>query len=184
VTDLDWPDPAPAEPTEPTVTDPPAGPSRAERIQEILRLEGIAAAARLRAEAHRDALTAEARAELASGIAPTWRIADVGTITLPVGKAGPLVDNPAALLAWCQERYPTEVENITTRQIRAAFQGALLRRVLVDEDRVVDPDTGEIVPGLTWSPGGQPKALSFRIDSQVKALFAAAGDELIGAGQR
>jgi hypothetical protein len=156
--------------------------SRFDRVREVLRLEGLADAAKRRAVEHRRALEADARAELAHhGAAPTWRITDVGTITLPVTSAGLIVDDPAAVLAWCKERRPDQIE--TVELVRSAFLAALLRIAVVDHGdgvtTIVDPDTGEVIPGLAWKAGGEAKSLSFRIDSDVKKLFTAAADELL-----
>src|SRR4051812_35331628 len=117
---MDWPAPAPAT-TEPAA----AVMSRFDRVREVLRLEGLATAAKTRAGEHRQALEDDARAELArEGAAPTWRITDVGTITLPVTAAGLVVDNPAAVLAWCKERHPEQIE--TVELVRSAYLAALL----------------------------------------------------------
>jgi hypothetical protein len=167
--DMDWPEPTAAD-----VPMEPAGLTRFERVREVLRL---ADAAKARAGEHRRALEADARAELErERVAPTWRITDVGTITLPVTQAGVVVTDPAALLAWCRERHPEQVE--TVELVRSAFITALIRRATVDGDLVVD-ETGEPVPGMAWKPGGEAKSLSFRIDGDVKKLFRAAADELL-----
>jgi hypothetical protein len=170
--DMDWPEPTAAD-----VPAEPAGLTRFERVREVLRLEGLADAAKSRAFEHRRALEADARAELArEKVAPTWRITDVGTITLPTTQAGFAVTDAAALLAWCQERHPEQVE--TVELVRSAFVAALMKRATVAGDLVVDV-TGEPVPGLAWKVGGEAKSLSFRIESDVKKLFRAAADELL-----
>jgi hypothetical protein len=154
--------------------------NRTDRIREVLRLEGLAAAARRRADEHREHLAAEARAELEQqGTAPSWRLPDIGTVTLPLSKLTPVVADPAKLVAWAQQRYPTEVETI--HQVRAAFQGALLARVLCDEDLVVDPDTGEAIPGLTVRPGGTPGQLTIRASRDVKDVYLALGESVLEA---
>jgi hypothetical protein len=172
--DMDWPEPA---------TDEPAAMNRFDRIREVLRLEGLADAAKARAGEHRRALEVEARAELErQKVAPTWRITDVGTITLPTTQAGFIVNDPAALLVWCKARHPEQIEAVEL--VRSAFIAALLKRTVVDRDdegatRVVDPDTGEPVPGLAWKPGGEAKTLSFSFSADAKKLFRAAADELL-----
>jgi hypothetical protein len=152
--------------------------NRSDRLQEVLRLEGIATAARTRAADHRAALNAEACAEFEQhGTAPTWRLADLGTIILPVSKETPAVRDPAALVEWCRDRHPTEVE--TLAQIRPAFQHALLKRAQPDGDVVVDPVTGEIIPGLCVRPGGIPKALTIRPTPEAEAVYATFGHRLL-----
>jgi hypothetical protein len=85
------------------------------------------------------------------------------------------------VLAWCKERRPDQIE--TVELVRSAFLAALLRIAVVDHGdgvtTIVDPDTGEVIPGLAWKAGGEAKSLSFRIDSDVKKLFTAAADELL-----
>jgi hypothetical protein len=154
--------------------------NRAERLQELLRLEGLIAAAKERVTDHRVALNAEAAGEYErEGMAPTWRWPDLGTVILPVSKETTVVSDPEALVKWCRERYPTEVE--TLAQIRPAFQVALLQRCRGDAggDYVVDMATGELVPGLAVRPGGVPKALTIRPTPEATALFAAVGRQTL-----
>ncbi|MGW4467500.1 hypothetical protein [Micromonospora sp. NPDC004704] len=152
--------------------------TRVERVQEILRLEGLADAATKRAKEVRAALDTEARAELEEqGTAPSWRMRDIGTVALPLSKEAPVISDIDALLAWCKERYPTEVE--AREQIRAAFQTALLTRVACAGDVVVDPETGEVVPGMAVRAGGMPRTLTITASRDAKAVFAAAGQQML-----
>ncbi|MEU4590072.1 hypothetical protein [Micromonospora aurantiaca (nom. illeg.)] len=151
--------------------------NRTERVQEILRLEGLADAAKKRAAAARAQLDAEARAELdREGTAPSWRLPDIGTVALAVSKEAPVIADIEALTKWCRERHPGEVE--TVHQIRASFQTALLQRVLCEGDVVVDV-SGEIVPGMAVRVGGVPQSLSIRPSRDARAVFAAAGEHLL-----
>lgn len=148
--------------------------NRAERLQELLRLEGLITAAKERVTDHRAALNAEASGEYErEGMAPTWRWPDLGTIILPVSKETTVVADADALAKWCQQRYPTEVETLV--QIRPAFQVALLQRTRGDGDGVVDMATGELVPGLAVRAGGVPKALTIRPTPEASALFTEVG---------
>lgn len=152
--------------------------NRTERLQEVLRLEGLAVAARNRAQEHRAALTEDARAELErEGAAPTWRVSDIGTITLPVSKEQPFVFNEAVFLAWCKERHPDQVEHV--ERVRGAFQASLLSGAFIEEGDVVDGQSGEIVPGVAVRPGGQPQALTIRATPEARALFEADGARLL-----
>jgi hypothetical protein len=148
--------------------------NRSERLQALLRLEGLASAARALAAEHRIALNAEATAEYErEGAAPTWRLADLGTIILPVSHETPVVQDAVAFTAWCSERYPSEVE--TLAQIRPHFQATLLKRVQPLGEVVMDPATGEAIPGLGVRAGGIPKALTIRATPEAEAVFAAIG---------
>lgn len=152
--------------------------NRTDRVREVLRLEGLAAAAKKRAAEHRAALDAEARAELDQhGTAPSWRMPGIGTVALPVSTEAPVIDDIAALTKWCRERHPSEVE--TVEQIRPAFQAALLARLVCDGDVVVDPDTGEIVPGMAVRRGGMPMSLTIRPSREVRDEYTAAGERLV-----
>jgi hypothetical protein len=154
--------------------------NRFDRVREVLRLEGLAAAANRRAREHRTALEEEARAELArEGTAPSWRSPDIGTVALPLTTEAAVVADIDALTKWVTARYPTEVE--TVPQIRAAFQAALLQRATCDGDVVVDPGTGEVIPGLAVRQGGQPKTLTITASRDARAVFARHGDELLAS---
>jgi hypothetical protein len=152
--------------------------NRTERLQEVLRLDGIAAAARNRAQEHRAALTDDARAELErEGSAPTWRVSDIGTITLPVSKEEPFVFNETAFLAWCKERHPDQIEHI--ERVRGAFQASLLAGAFIEEGDVVDGQSGEILPGVAVRPGGQPRSLTIRATPEARAVFDAIGARML-----
>lgn len=154
--------------------------NRVDRVREILRLEGLAQAANRRATEHRAALYEEARAELArEGTAPSWRLPDIGTVALPLSREAPVVADPAALTRWAEARYPSEVEAV--KQVRASFQTALLQRVACTEDAVIDPVTGEVIPGLSVRPGGMPGSLTIKASRDVKDVFASHGDALLAA---
>ncbi|MFI5839423.1 hypothetical protein ACIA8K_06885 [Catenuloplanes sp. NPDC051500] len=152
--------------------------NRAQKIAEIVRLEGIAAAAAGLAKQLRGEIDAEARAELAEqGAAPRWTIPGVGTVYLPLTKPAVTVTDPKAWTAWVRAEHPSEVE--TVERVRPASETALLGRLLTEGDVAVDRETGTIVPGLRVRPGGEPGALTLRIDSDArKAAITEAGHVL------
>lgn len=158
--------------------------NRRERVEAVVRLEGIAAAATERAAQLRQDLETEARTELAEqGSAPSWRLPGLGTVTLAVTREAAYVADPAVFMAWVKARFPGEI----VEQVRPSFQTALLAEVICDgeacecHDRVaVHPGTGEIVPGLAVRPGGLPRSLSFRMDRQVKAEAVTDAEAIIG----
>lgn len=173
MTDDLWPEPVATE----TPASAPAA-SRLDRVREVLRLEGLAAAATARAAAVRAVLGEEARAELArEGTAPSWRMPDIGTVALPLSKEAVVVDGPEALLRWVKERHPEQIR--TTEEVWPAFVAHLLASCTVAGDVAVDPKTGEAVPGLAVRKGGEPKALSITAAKDVKATFAAYGAALL-----
>lgn len=175
MTDDLWPTPA-ANTTETPAAAPTV--SRLDRVREILRLEGLAAAASARAADVRSSLDAEARAEFSrEGTAPSWRMTDIGNVVLPLSKEAVVVDGPGALLRWVKERHPEQIR--TTEEIWPAFVTHLLASCTVAGDVAVDPKTGEAVPGLTVRKGGEPKTLSITAAKDVKATFAAYGAALL-----
>jgi hypothetical protein len=125
--------------------------NRAEHVHAIARLEALAAEASSRAAKLREDLATQAATEWTEqGAAPTWRMPDVGTVTLPVSKTAPVVDSAPHLAAWVADRWPTEVEPV----VRPAFMTALKGRLVCEGGVVVDAETAEIVPGMGVRAGG------------------------------
>lgn len=158
--------------------------NRAEHVTTIARLEALATEATQRAAALRSALAADAAAEWAEqGTAPTWRMPDIGTVTLPVSKTNVSVTDHTQLASWVSRTWPSEVE----LAVRPAFMTALKARMVCDEDVVVDGKTGEIVPGVTVRPGGEPRGLTIRLEPATKSVCAddaaAALDHLMAGAQ-
>jgi hypothetical protein len=146
--------------------------NRAEMVRQILRWESISAAASSKAKELRAELAAQAVAEFTDqGVAPSWSIPGLGTAVLPVSKATIQVADPGALTKWAKVHHPDQVETI--EQVRAVAVEAIVSRLVADETGVVDPETGELVPGLVIRPGGKPGALTLRLDSTAKREAAA-----------
>lgn len=159
--------------------------TRADAVRQIVALEQFAAQAKAVAARHRETLTAEARAEYAEkGTAPTWRIPNLGKVILPISQAKIFVSDEAALAEWISFRNPEEIETVTTVRPRPAYVAALIAALIATEDDVViDPETGELVPGLSVTAGGLPKALSITVDAPAKRVLAAAAEKLLGSAQ-
>lgn len=152
--------------------------NRAEMTRMILTWEAVAARAQTMAAELRIQLDTAARAELEEqGTAPTWRMPDLATVTLPVSKPSVVVADQTALTKWAALRLPGEVE----LAIRPASLRALLRQVDADGDLIYLRDGGEVVPGLEVRPGGQPKALSIRADPAGMAQISAEADDIMAA---
>lgn len=159
--------------------------SRADILKEILVLEAVAAHAKQLAALRRETLGDQAIAELVKdGTAPTWRVPNVARVSLPTSKEKIEVSNPEQLLDWVALRYPAEIEEVCTKRVRPSFITALTGTMLrVDDDVVSDPDTGEVVPGLSVRPGGQPGSLSITPEPGVKAVIAAYAAEMMSTAQ-
>lgn len=152
--------------------------NRFEMIRRTLMWESVAAAAKAKANALRDDLTADARAEYAEqGTAPTWRLPDIGTVTLPVSREVVYVADEAALTAWVKAFHPEEVE--VRYRVRDSFMTALLADCRGDENGVVWMREGALVPGLAVRDGGQPGSLSFRPTAVAKEYAAAGAAALV-----
>jgi hypothetical protein len=82
-----------------------------------------------------------------------------------------------ALLEWASERYPAEVEQIT--QLRPEFVSGLTSRVIVDDGQVIDTTVGDVVPGFSVRPGGEPKSLSIRPTPGVKHVIRQVADGIV-----
>jgi hypothetical protein len=156
--------------------------NRFELIRRTLMWESVAAAARARASGIREQLTADARAEYAEqGTAPTWRLPDIGTVTLPVSKESVYVADETALTRWVDANAPSEIEIVY--RIRPAYLTSLLGSVrCVDglEEHMVADDEGTIIPGLAVRPGGDAaSSLSFRPTPLAKQVAAAGAERLM-----
>jgi hypothetical protein len=149
--------------------------NRQEMITRTLMLESVAANARARAAVLRAELAEVARAELErEGTAPTWRLPDIGTVTLPVSTERVYVADEAALLAWVKDWPGDPAEVIETiERIKPSYLADLLNVV-----EIVD-GLGTVVPGLAIRPGGVPQALSFRPSKDAQAVARAAAEKLM-----
>lgn len=152
--------------------------NRADLTKGILLYDQLAVAAKDKSAALRADLTAQAAAEYETqGMAPSWKLPDVGRVVLPTTEAAPVVADEAALLKWVAHRYPGEIEEIL--RIRPAFAAALLKALEVDGDMVVYPETGEIVPGVTVRPGGVARSLTITPTAEAKGVARAYADSLL-----
>lgn len=171
-----WPEPAAA--AEAPTAEPAPTPTVKDRFVEVMRLEGLATAATAAARALRDELDTEARDEYArTAAAPTWRMSDLGTATLPITKEAVAVADINALLAWTRERHPEQIR--TVEEVEPAFQSWLIANCVRADGAAVHPETGEVVPGLTVRPGGVPRSLSWRPEPATRVLFVQYGEALL-----
>lgn len=130
--------------------------NRADVIKGVLMWEQVSRTALERAGELRQMLAADARAELEEqGTAARWVVPEVATVSLPISREAVAVQDPTALAGWVARRYPAEV----VPAVRPAFGKVLLARLSHDGETVSDPETGEVVPGLTVRAGGVPGAL-------------------------
>lgn len=117
-------------------------------------------------EALRDALddlgADSAKAELPDGT-------PIGKAALAGGKARAVVSNEDALTGWVAENAPTEV----VFRVREAYRKALLDRLEPGpEGCAVDPATGEIVPGVTFTATAPYVSMRFDRDGRAAVIDA------------
>lgn len=145
--------------------------NRKDVVRNVLIWEQVRDAAQARAAEYRKMLQADAVAELEEqGTVPTWRMPDIATVSLPVSREKPVVTDETALLEWVKRQYPTEVETLT--RVRRGFLSVVDSKVVVDDGQAVDPQTGEIVPGMSVREGGIPGTLRLLAADSVKPLIA------------
>lgn len=146
--------------------------NRADLAKQVLLYDSLAAAAKDRAAGFRAELAAQARTELETeGTAPTWRLPGVGAVTLPVTQETVYVANSVALLEWVLGEEPSAIETVSTVRVAAAYQAELEKRLVVADGLVVDPSSGQQVPGYAVRLGGLPMPLSIRPSADAKALM-------------
>lgn len=150
--------------------------NRREKTIAAAYCDALAAAVLERSAQLRAELRAEAVAELeANGGAPTWRY-DVGSVSLAVSKETVEIVDEQAFRKWVVERYPDKLVHTVT--VSPAWQKTFLEQARreSDEEFVADPETGEVIPGVSLKPGGEPRSLTIRVESEAKQMlgFAAA----------
>lgn len=151
--------------------------NRAETVRQALIWEAAARKAYARAAVWRGQLDADARAELAEqGTAPTWRLPQLATVTLPVSQESIVVSDAEALTKWVQANHPDEVETVT--RVRPAFEQRLLAEAEPDGDVVTDGE-GTVVPGLSVRPGGVPQSLRFVPTRDAKQVLGEAAEQVL-----
>lgn len=99
----------------------------------------------------------------------SWAGKKVATATLSIPKAPVLgVTNEGLFRSWVEQNAPDQVDVFTppppapTRTMRAEFVSDLLARLVETPEGWVDPETGEVVPGVTLPPTPAPKSYSIR----------------------
>lgn len=155
--------------------------SRADTVKAILALEAFATEANRVAAERRAQLTEEALKELEEqGTAPSWRLPDIARVVLPLSKQKIQVANSDELRTWVEARHPDEIETVSTTRVRPSFVTALLGYLKAADDVVIDPETGEIVPGLVVRKGGEPGSLTITAERNVKEVIASAAADMLG----
>ncbi len=150
--------------------------NRMQTVTAMVWLDQIAAHAKAVRDQLRGQLDADAAREYETGgTVPTWRIPDVATVSGSVSKQTIGVTDEAAFTDWVQERYPDAIRTLAT--VRAGWRERFLETAQVDGDDVSDPDTGEVIPGLTVRRGGRFLGVSVRATVDAKGVLGIAAVE-------
>lgn len=154
-----------------------SGLSLAERLALVQFLTQMLASARA------DDLGPRAGAEMAAGeryAAKFGGTAPAAWVSMPKPSARASVTSQAAFLAWCEERFPSEVE--TVRQVRPSF-AAKMRQLVKERGGWINKDTGELipVPGIEASEGEPAVRVELTEDAaRIIGAAWAAGDIALG----
>ena len=148
--------------------------NKADMARAIVVFEELASA--LRAE-----LLGAAADEHAQGSTPSWRMTDV-TVSTALSKPSVVVEDPAAFLAYVGKVHPTEVETVTTTQVRPNFSRLLLANLATAGPPLVD-DEGTVIPGVRYDPGGQLRSVAVKPSAEFKSDAVRFALE-VAAGQR
>lgn len=145
--------------------------NRADLTKQVLLYDQLAAAAKAKAAIARAELDMQAKAELETqGMAPTWRLPQVGTISLPVSQETVYVADEAALVAWVGNLDANAVVAEVTAKVRPEWHRELEKNLFVSGDVVLWKPTGEVIPGYAVRQGGQPMALRIVPSGEAKAM--------------
>lgn len=152
--------------------------NRADIIKNLVLLLQVADKVKARIADLRGELETQARAEWEQqGMAPAWTLPGVATCTLGIADPTITVSDEKALVAWMERNHPTEVETI--KRPREASVKAIIDAAEVDGDLV--HHGGDVIPGLTAIPGGNPKGITVRPTSGAKQVLGAEADALLSA---
>jgi hypothetical protein len=152
--------------------------NRADIIKNLVLLGQVADKVKARIAELRGELETQARAEWEQqGMAPAWTLPGVATCTLGITDATITVSDEKALVAWMQRNRPDEVETIA--RPREAGLKALIDAAEVDGDIV--HHGGDVIPGLTAIPGGNPKGITVRPTAGAKQVLGVEADALLSA---
>jgi hypothetical protein len=150
--------------------------NRAEATRQVLLIEAARDQLDARAKVLREGLNADAVAEYEEqGSAQTWRF-DIGTWSQGISKDAPVIEDARSWVGWVKKRYPAEVLEV----VNPSFQKVVLSRLVSVGEEVLEPTTGEIVPGLGVRPGGRPLSLRFKPNGDALAVADQVGTKLAG----
>jgi hypothetical protein len=145
-------------------------------MRDVVWWEAIAAQAKHNAAFARSTLREMASTEYAEhGSAPTWRTS-IATASLSVSSPAVTVSDAGAFTNWVSKHHPDQLMSV----VRESWQRDFLARIAERGDPPCDSD-GQIIPGLTYIPGGSPRSIAVRQSATVKAHIASLAESVLGS---
>ena len=142
----------------------------AETLNELLEMTSYEAGLKERISRLRARLSDAARSRWEEeGAAPSWKRAGVGMASWLVPEPRPVVVDDTAWLAYVRDRSPDDVE--TLERVRPNILTAIVDRCDQRGDNLVDPETGEVVPGVEFRASAPH--LLVKLDPEAKAAAVA-----------
>jgi glutamate/tyrosine decarboxylase-like PLP-dependent enzyme len=133
--------------------------NRAELIQRIAAHEAAA-------KALRDALAAEARAELEENhTAPSWTLGDGSRVSVSTSTGGAVVTDEEAFIDWARAVYPLELVERTVVSFR---NDSFRKRVITELAEQCRVNGWELPSFLTSTPAGVYRSTSITIAPETK----------------
>jgi hypothetical protein len=147
------------------------------RADVIVRIAAHEAAAK----ALREALVAEARAELdENGTAPSWTLEDGSRVVVSTSTGGPVVTDEAAFIDWARKAFPGELVERTVVEFRTP---AFRKRVIAELAEACFEHRCDLPPFLGLAPKGEYHSTSITIASETKKRMAKSAQEYALAGE-
>lgn len=105
----------------------------------------------------------------------------IGSVTIPEPKSSTDIVDEASLFEYAEERDGITTETIpataerTIKKLSPKWLDALKQRAVEGDDgTLVDPETGEVIPGLKVTPGARPKSFTVRYEREGRQKIATA----------
>jgi len=133
------------------------------------------------AKAIREALVAEARAELdENGTAPSWTLGDGSRVVVSTTTGGPVVTDEDAFIDWARKVFPDELVERTVVEFRTP---AFRKRVIAELADACSRRNCDLPPFLGLAPKGEYHSTSITIAPGTKERMARSAREYALAGE-
>lgn len=150
--------------------------SNANTVKRAVWLKLLSDRAKAAFDQVRAGLADEARGEYQrTGVLPTGRLPGLARVSSSVSHAAIVVDDSEKFVDWVKANYPDALR--TYVHVSAAWQERYLAGLTPAPDEngpgpVMDPETGAVVPGLRYKPGGEFLGVSVTPEPGVRREMA------------